>query len=377
MAAILIVDDDVGSARELARLLRQMGHTVDVAHSGEEALRKAKTSHPDLAVVDSMATGLLNGPETTALLKEKHEVLILYAINSDDVAILERVEATQPFGYITKPFKEAEVFRAIERALSLHRTELELQRRAEQLEDLLDQKTTELRETVRLAAIGETAALLGHDLRNPLQVLINLTYAAKKAFNATPSPFMNDENKLQALDFCAAVQKQILYLDKIVSNVLDYAQELRPIKRRIVVRDLISDALSRVIVPQNVGIHVDIGRDAEQLNGDPSLLSRALANLVQNAVQATPDGGNVTITAKKTAQELAISVADTGAGISQEDMEKVFRPLETTKAQGMGFGLAVCDKTVKGHGGCVLVESTVGEGSTFTMLIPLDQSSST
>ncbi|MGZ4868767.1 MAG: hybrid sensor histidine kinase/response regulator [Halobacteriota archaeon] len=372
MAAILIVDDDVGSSRELARSLRQMGHIVDIANSGEEALRKAKTSHPDLAIVDSMATGQLNGPETATLLKEKHEVPILYTIKSDDMAILERVGTTQPFGYITKPFKEAEVFSAIERALSLHLTELELQRRAEELEHLLDQKTTQLRETVRLAAIDETAALLGHDLRNPLQVLINLTYAVKKAFNATPSPFTNDEYKQQSLDFCAAVQKQILYLDKIVSNVLDYAQELRPVKQSIVVRDLISDALLLVSVPQNVGIHIDIGRDVEQLKGDKSLLSRALANLIQNAVQAMPDGGHVTIATKKTAQEIAISVLDTGTGIPQEDVEKVFRPLETSKAQGMGFGLAVCEKTVKGHGGCVLVESTVGEGSTFTMLIPLD-----
>ncbi len=170
-------------------------------------------------------------------------------------------------------------------------------------------------------------------------------YTVKKAFNAIPSPFTNDEYKQQALDFCAAVQKQILYLDKIVSNVQDYAQETPPNKRSILVHELIADALSRIIVPDNITIRIDIDRDAERLNGDPLLLSRVFANLIQNAAQAMPRGGQVKIAAVKMARELAISVADEGAGIPKEDLKSIFQPLKTNKAQGMGFGLAVCDKT--------------------------------
>jgi len=372
MVAILVVEDDAIVAHDLARLIRRTGHTVDIAHSGEDALRKAEARPPDLAVVDIVLHGQLNGTETATVLKEKHAVPIIYATAHDDVAMSDRVKATRPFGYLQKPFKEAEVYSAIEIALYLHGTEHELRQRAEQLEELLEEKSAQLRGEERLAAIRETAALLGHDLRNPLQVLINLTYTAKKAFNAIPSPFTNDENKRKALDFCAAAEKQILYLDKIVTNVQDYARETHPNKRIILVYELISDALSRVSVPDNITIRIHIDRDAERLHGDPLPLSRVFANLIQNAVQAMPRGGQVTIAAVKMAHELAISVADEGAGISKKDLKSIFRPLKTDKAQGMGFGLAVCDKIVKEHGGCVEVDSAVGEGSTFTVLLPVD-----
>ena len=371
MVAILVVEDEAVIARDLARLIRQMGHTVDVAHSGEDALRTAEAGHPDLVIVDISLQGQLNGIETATVLREKLAVPIIYVIAHGDAATMNGAKTTRPFGYILKPLNEAEVYSAVEMALYLHGTEQELKRRAEHLEELLEEKSVQLREAERLA-VGETATLVGHDLRNPLQVLMNLNFSAKMTFNAIPSPFTNDEYKQKALDFCAGVEKQILYLDKIVSNLQDYAREVRPVKRSILVHELISDALSRVVVPDNVTVCIDVDRDTERLDGDPLLLSRVFANLIQNAVQAMPRGGQVAISARKLARELAISVADEGTGIPEEDLKSIFRPLKTNKAQGMGFGLAVCDKTVKQHGGRVEVDSTVGEGSTFTVLLPLD-----
>lgn len=372
MAAILVVEDEAVIAHDLAHLIRQMGHTVDIAHSGEDALRKAEAGHPDLVIMDIGPKGQLNGIEAATVLKEKLAVPLIYVTAHGDAATMNRVKATRPLGYILKPFKEAEVYSAVGIALYLHGTEQELRRRAEHLEGLLEEKSMQLREAERLAAIRETATLVGHDLRNPLQVLMNLTFSVKKTFNAIPSPFTNDEYKQKASDFCAAVEKQILYIDKIVSNLQDYARELRPIKRSILVHELISDALSKVVVPDNVTVCIDVDRDTERLNGDPLLLSRVFANLILNAVQAMPRGGQVAISARKLARELAISVADEGTGISEEDLKSIFRPLKTNNAHGMGFGLAVCDKTVKQHGGRVEVDSSVGEGSTFTVLLPLD-----
>jgi len=374
MAAILVVEAEAVIAHDLARLIRQMGHTVDSAHSGEDALRTAEAGHPDLVIMDIGLQGQLNAVETATVLMEKFAVPVIYVIAHGDAGAMNRVKATRPFGYILKPFEEAEVYSAVEIALYLHGTEQELRRRAEHSEELLEEKSVQLSEAERLAVIGETATLVGHDLRNPLQVLMNLTFIAKKTFNAIPSPFTNDEYQQKALDFCAGVEKQILYIDKIVSNLQDYARELRPTKRSILVHELISDALSRVIVPDNVTVCVDVDRDTERLNGDPLLLSRVFANLIQNAVQAMPRGGKVAITARKLTRELAISVADEGTGIPEEELKSIFRPLQTNKAQGMGIGLAVCDKTVKQHGGRVEVDSTVGEGSTFTVLLPLDTS---
>lgn len=372
MAAILLVEEEAGIARDLARLIRNMGHTVDIAHSGEDALRAAEAGPPDLVIMDIGLQGQLNGINTATVLKEKLAAPFVYVTAHGDAATMNRAKTTRPFGYILKPFEDAEVYSAIELALYLHETEQELRRRAEHLEHLLEEKSAQLREAERLAVIGQTATLLGHDLRNPLQVLMNLTFNVKKTFTTIPSPFANDEYQQKALDFCAGVERQILYIDKIVSNLQDYARELRPVKRSILVHELISDAISRVVVPDNVSVCIDVDRDTEKLNGDPLLLSRVFANLIQNAVQAMPRGGTVVISARKLVTELAISVADEGTGICEEDLKSIFRPLETDKAQGMGFGLAVCDKTVKQHGGRVQVDSTVGEGSTFTVLLPLD-----
>ena len=372
MVAILVVEDEVGIAADLARLIRQMGHTADIAHSGEDALRTAEVGNPDLVIIDIDLHGQLNGLETATVLKEKFALPLIYVTARDDSATMNRVKATRPFGFIFKPFKEAEVYSAVETALYLHGTEQELRRRTERFEELLEEKSILRGEAERLAAIEETATLVGHDLRNPLQVLINTTFSVKKMFSAIPSPFVSDEHKQKALDFCAAFNKQVFYIDKIISNLQDYAQELRPVKRSILVHDLISDALSRVIIPENVTICIDVDRDTERLSGDPLLLSRVLANLIQNAAQAMPRGGHVIITARKLAGKLSISITDQGPGIPEEDLKSIFLPLKTNKAQGMGFGLAVCEKTVKEHGGSVEVDSTVGEGSTFTVLLPLD-----
>ncbi|MGA3198661.1 MAG: ATP-binding protein [Halobacteriota archaeon] len=372
MAAILVVEGEAVFAHDLTRLLRHMGHTVDIACTGDDALRAAEAGHPDLAIIDIGLQGQLNGIKTATGLKEKLAVPFIYVTAHGDAATMDRAKVTRPFGYILKPLEDAEVYSAVEIALYLNGTEQELRRRAEHLDELLEEKSTQLSETERLAAIGETATLVGHDLRNPLQVLMNLTFSVKKTFNAIPSPFTSDEYQQKALDFCAGVEKQILYMDKIVSNLQDYAQELHRVKRSILVHELISDALSRVVIPDNVSVCIDVDRDTERLNGDPLLLSRVFANLIRNAVQAMPRGGQVTISARKLARELAISVADEGTGIPEEDLKSIFRPLTTNKAQGMGFGLAVCDKTVKQHGGRIEVDSTVGEGSTFTVLLPLD-----
>jgi len=372
MVAILVVEGEAAIALDLERLIRHMGHTVNIAYSGEDALRTAESKHPDLVIMDIGLEGQLNGIETATALKEKLAAPIIYVIAHGDAAAMNRVKATRPFGYIMKPFEEAEVHSAVELALCLCGTEQELRQRASHLEELLETKSAQLREAERLAIVGETATLVGHDLRNPLQVLMNLTFSAKKTFNAIPSPFTYDEYQQKALDFCVGIEKQILYLDKIVSNLQNYARELRPAKRNILVHELISDALSKVVVPDNITVCIDVDRDTETLDGNPVLLSRVFANLIQNAVQAMPRGGQVAISARRLAREVAISVADQGPGIPEEDLQSIFRPLKTSKAQGMGFGLAVCDKTVKQHGGHVEFDSTVREGSTFTVLLPLD-----
>jgi len=103
---------------------------------------------------------------------------------------------------------------------------------------------------------------------------------------------------------------------------------------------------------------------------DPALMKRVFTNLITNALQAMPDGGQVTVTASKRDEAALISVQDTGVGIPEENLPKLFHPLFTTKAKGQGFGLPVCKRLVEVHDGTISAKSRVGKGSTFTVEIP-------
>ena len=100
-------------------------------------------------------------------------------------------------------------------------------------------------------------------------------------------------------------------------------------------------------------------------------MRRVFTNLALNAVQAMPDGGKLTLNMQATGEAALLSVEDTGVGIPEEHLSKIFIPLFTTKAKGQGFGLPVCKRLVEAHGGTIEVESQVGKGSTFTVKLPL------
>jgi len=131
----------------------------------------------------------------------------------------------------------------------------------------------------------------------------------------------------------------------------------------------VSAVLSSLPVPGDVRASVLIEQDlVAEL--DPGLMRRVIINLVLNAIQAMPKGGEVTISASRTNQSVLLSVQDTGVGIPQEDMTNIFKPLFTKKAQGQGLGLAVAKRIVEAHGGRIDVSSHVGKGSIFTITLP-------
>ena len=160
-------------------------------------------------------------------------------------------------------------------------------------------------------------------------------------------------------------------MDKIVSDLQDYARPVKPMPVEIGLHQLINKTLSSLTVPENVKVSIVVEKDFPKLMLDPTLMQRVFSNLITNAVQAMPNGGKLTIRASKKEETTLISIEDTGAGISDENLSKLFTPLFTTKAKGQGFGLPVCKRMVEAHDGNITVESKVGKGSTFTVEIPL------
>jgi len=232
--------------------------------------------------------------------------------------------------------------------------------------DVTDRKRMEeeLLKKNRLAAIGETAAMVGHDLRNPLQAMTTGLYLVKKLVQSSKT-----EDRIQAVELLTDLDKQIRYMDKIVSDLQNYASQVsvEPIETNL--KQLMEDTMSTIIVPENIQANLTVKGDPA-VTTDPALMLRVMANLVTNAIQAMPDGGKMTVTYERTQTAFSIIVKDTGVGIVPEDLPNIFTPFFTKKAKGQGLGLAVCKRLVEAQGGTISAESKLGQGSAFTVTIP-------
>lgn len=225
-----------------------------------------------------------------------------------------------------------------------------------------------LKESERLVAIGQTAGMVGHDLRNPLQAIGGALYLLKEDLNSLPS----DSPLLQSMgEMLDSIGSQIDYMNKIVSDLQDFVRPMKPLLEEVDIRKVVNGALSIVTIPDNIEVEKLIER--EKMLVDPALIIRVLNNIIANAVQAMPKGGKLTIKTQKNKDEVSISVSDTGVGIPIEVKPRMFTPLFTTKSRGQGFGLAVCKRIIEAHGGEITFESKEGKGTTFTVKIPLNK----
>gem|GEM_PF-1461286 len=222
----------------------------------------------------------------------------------------------------------------------------------------------------RLSAIGEAAAMIGHDLRNPLQSIISSIYLAKRKVEAMPPTFKKAMEDSGVLEIYNTLESQAKYMDKIVADLYEYSRPLHPHPSETNILRLLKEILSTVDIPENVKVTLNVD-DETTLTVDPNLIRRLFTNLITNAIQAMPEGGQLTIQTSKKEGEALISFQDTGVGIPKENINRLFDPFFTTKSKGQGLGLAVCKRIVEAHGGAISVESKVGVGSTFTIRLPI------
>jgi two-component system sensor histidine kinase/response regulator len=252
---------------------------------------------------------------------------------------------------------------------TLKRMEEELRKYSEHLEEVVEERTRKLKEAERLATIGETTAMVGHDLRNPLQVIVNSVYLSNRRLEKLPS-------KLKIIkelrEHIKTIEEQTIYMDKIVSDLQEYSIALKPQPVQVNLNTLIADTLSTIIVPEKIDIHLEIPRNLPLLLADPRLMKKVFANVITNGLQAMPYGGHLTIEASLEHEAVSIKVQDTGVGMSRETLRQIFQPFFTTKVKGQGLGLAVCKRLVEAQGGSIKVASEPGKGSTFTVNIPLE-----
>jgi polar amino acid transport system substrate-binding protein len=240
---------------------------------------------------------------------------------------------------------------------------------SERLEEMVEARTKELQEAQeqlvrreKLAVLGQLAGGVGHELRNPLGVISNAVYFLEMTLSNA------DEATREYMEM---ISSEVRSATKIISDLLDFARTRPAEGESVVTSELIAQALQKRPPPERVQVATEIASDLPPAYVDPEQMGLVLGNLVINAYQAMPEGGSLTISARLEGDRIAISVADTGCGISEAHMAKLFEPLFTTKARGIGLGLAVSKSLVEANDGSIEVESEVGKGTNFTVRLPL------
>jgi len=241
---------------------------------------------------------------------------------------------------------------------------------ADQLELKVGERTRELRKShqqllkaQRLAVIGELAGMIGHDLRNPLTGIAGAAYYLKKRLRSKM-----DSKSREMLKF---IEKNVKYSNSIINDLLGYSREIRLELTNGDPKSITEDSLSLVKIPKKIRV-VDLTKKTPKIRADTKKLKRTFVNLIKNAVDAMPRGGTLTIRSKKSNGNLEMVFSDTGTGMSDENMKKLWTLLFTTKAKGIGLGLPICKRIVEAHGGKISVESALGKGTTFTVIIPIE-----
>jgi signal transduction histidine kinase len=217
----------------------------------------------------------------------------------------------------------------------------------------------------RLEGMNEASRMVGHDLRNPLAGIRGATYVLKKNYGEYLGEKGN--SMLKIIDDC------VEYSDKIVRDLLDYSSEIKLDKIKTNPSRLINVSLSTLVMPANVQV-INETSDEFSVLVDNGKIERVFSNLIKNACDAMPNGGQLKITSRKVQGQVEIGFSDSGTGMSKEILQKLWTPFFTTKPKGMGIGLGICKRIVEAHMGRVKVETTSGKGTLFAVFLPLENS---
>ncbi len=225
----------------------------------------------------------------------------------------------------------------------------------------------ELLRKEKLAVLGQVAGSVGHELRNPLGVMSNAVF-----FLQTVLADADDSTK----EYLGIIRDEIGSSERIVSDLLDSVRTKPPQPERVEAGELIAQTLRKCSVPPCVAVRLEIAEALPPLRVDPLQLQQVLRNLISNAVEAMPEGGTLEISALENppGSSVTIAVRDSGSGMAPEVLAKLFQPLFTTKARGIGLGLVVVKNLTEANGGSVQVQSEAGKGSRFAVTLPRAES---
>lgn len=359
--SILIVDDNQENIKVLGIALSEKNYNLTVAFNGQDALEILNYTPINLVLLDVMMPGM-DGFEVCKRMKaddkQKHIPVIFITALTETSSIVRGFEVGG-VDYITKPFKKEELFARVN-------TQLELQTHKRSLQD----KTVELQQTIE--SRDKLYSVIAHDLRSPLANIKSILFALndggidQESFDQLVGMLLSSTNETYDL------LENLLYWSKNQLNKLEPQMEV------FNVGEIIDETLS-LLNPnaRKKGITLECSSNGDVFcNADRNMMKTVLRNLTSNAIKFTPKDGKIILSGHREDKVVKFTVQDTGIGISEENIKKLFdlnnsfTTYGTESEKGSGLGLKLTFEFVNQHKGKILVDSKPGDGSTFNVLIP-------
>ena len=244
----------------------------------------------------------------------------------------------------------------------------------------IEQKEKDLQQQLlrseRLSGIGRLAAGVAHELKNPLGAIRNAIYYIKNSLDGSSllesDPHLNKILKLAESEVDGSVQ--------IIGELLDFSRVVQLVPRHTQINEIIDQLKEGVTLPEKTELKLDLDLSLPSAQVDPDRLKQVFHNIINNGLQAMPEGGHLTIKTRleveaqgdlEEREMISVSFEDQGIGIEAVHLRKIFEPLFTTKTRGTGLGLAISNNIVEKHGGKIEVTSQKGKGTCFTVKLPL------
>lgn len=221
----------------------------------------------------------------------------------------------------------------------------------------------QLRQSEHLIALGRLATGVAHELRNPIGIIKTLVELMKQEYSQMSG----------IEEFTRAIDEQVERQDMVIRELLDFGRPTKVAIKECSINDLIKGVLSfsaAMLRKQKVIVHLELDNKIPKILADAESLKQVFVNIIVNAAEAMPGGGNLDIATKQTDEIIIISMSDTGEGISGEEMLRIFDPFYTTKEAGTGLGLSISYQNIKLHGGTIEVDSVLNKGTALSIKLP-------
>ena len=380
MPNVLLVDDEPSLRLTMAEFLKRAGYSVSTAADYDSAASYLPDDL-DVAVIDINLPGKSGIQLLQKLRDSEIYVPVIMITGEPNLSVIPEIVRAGAYDFIAKPIVKDMLLNAVARAAEKkrltdekRRLEEEIKQYAEELETRVAERTAELVEThkrlvhqERIAALGRAAAQVAHEVKNPLAGL--LLYALHLKNSARDF----SESEAALVD---KIVNTINHLNSRVEEILGFARPVNLTLRSGNLNQIVTDLLELLrpqLTANKVEVRLSLAPEPASMMLDESSMRGALMNLVLNAIAAMPDGGTLSIGIEHTSDLLRLEITDTGRGIAEQDVKKVFEPFYTTKEQGLGLGMPYAKKIIEQHGGRISLSSQLGEGTTISIALPATQ----